>query len=146
MKTMLLLATVAALSACTPKAENTTESTNTVTTTDSMTTANAATENTTAATASTNETAAWTGFEPGTYVVTDAKGAKADITIKADGTYSSVDAAKKTETGTFVMKGAKGCFTAKGAAEMCWSNSARAADGSWTGTADDGSAVKVMKK
>jgi hypothetical protein len=135
MKTIILFATVAALSACSPKAENVAAPANDVTAPE---TANDAMANDTAA--------AWTGFEPGTYAVTDAKGAKADITIGADGTYTGVDAAGKTESGTFVMKGAKGCFTAKGAAEMCWSNSAPGADGSWIGTGDDGSKATVTKK
>ncbi|THD35039.1 MAG: hypothetical protein E7773_11265 [Sphingomonas sp.] len=136
MKTMLLFATVAALAACAPKTENKTDSVNMVTTT----------ENTTTEAATTNTTAAWTGFEPGTYAVTDAKGDKMEVTINADGTYSGTDPAGKPETGTFVMKGAKGCFTAKGAKEMCYTNSAPAADGSWTGTGDDGSKATVMKK
>ncbi|MBS0478683.1 MAG: hypothetical protein JSR79_05220 [Proteobacteria bacterium] len=136
MKMILLFAGVAALSACAPKAENMTEPANTATTT----------ENTTIETATTNTTAAWTGFEPGTYTVADAKGAKSDVTINSDGTYASVDAAGKKETGTFVMKGGKGCFTANGSGEMCYTNSVPGADGSWTGTGDDGSKSKVMKK
>ena len=134
MKKIILLATVAALAACSPKTENTAAPANDVTAPEP---ANDAMANDTAA--------AWTGFEPGTYVVTEAKG-KADFTINADGTYTAVDAAGKTETGTFVMKGAKGCFTPKGAAEMCYTNSAPGADGSWTGTGDDGSKATVTKK
>ena len=134
MKTILLFATVAALSACSPKTDNTAAPANDVTAPE---TANDAMANDTAA--------AWTGFEPGTYAVTDPKG-KADVTINSDGTYTSVDAAGKKESGAFVMKGVKGCFTAKGAAEMCYTNSAPGADGSWIGTGDDGSKATVMKK
>lgn len=134
MKKIILLATVATLAACSPKTENTAAPANDVTAPE---TANDAMANDTAA--------AWTGFEPGTYAVTEPKG-KADITINSDGTYTSVDAAGKKESGTFVMKGAKGCFTAKGAAEMCYTNSAPGADGSWIGTGDDGSKATVMKK
>lgn len=134
MKKILLLATVAALAACSPKADNTAAPANDMVAPE---TANDAMANDTAA--------AWTGFEPGTYAVTEAKG-KADVTINADGTFTSKGADGKTESGTFVMKGAKGCFTPKGAAEMCYTNSAPGADGSWTGTADDGSKATVMKK
>ena len=135
MKKILLLATVAALAACSPKTENTAAPANDVTAPD---TANDAMAN--------DAAAAWTGFEPGTYAVTDGKGAKSDVTINSDGTYTGTDAAGKTESGTFVMTGAKGCFTAKGAAEMCYTNSAPGTDGSWSGTGDDGSKATVMKK
>jgi uncharacterized lipoprotein NlpE involved in copper resistance len=127
MKNFILFAMGAALSACSPTVENIAAPANTAMTNEV-------------------ETVAWTGFEPGTYVVTDAKGAKVDFTINSDGTYTGVDAAGKTESGTFVMKGAKGCFTPKGAAEMCWTNSAPGADGSWIGTGDDGSKATVVKK
>jgi len=134
MKKILLFATVAVLAACSPKTDNTAAPAN-----DTMApeTANDAMANDTAA--------AWTGFEPGTYAVTEAKG-KADITINGDGTFTSTDTAGKTGSGAFVMRGAKGCFTPKGAAEMCYTNSAPGADGSWIGTADDGSKATVMKK
>ncbi len=131
MKKIILLATIAAMSACSPKTDTTAAPANDVVATE---------------TATVNDTAAWTGFEPGTYMVTDAKGAKVDFTINSDGTYTGTDAAGKTESGTFVMKGAKGCFTPKGAAEMCYTNSAPGADGSWIGTGDDGSKATVAKK
>ena len=95
---------MAALSACSPKTENSAAPANDVTAPD---TANDAMANDTAA--------AWTGFEPGTYVVTDAKGAKVDFTINSRRHLLPASiAAGKTETGTFAMKGAKGCFTAEG--------------------------------
>lgn len=132
MKKILLFAAVAALAACTPKADNTAAPAN-----DAMA-PEAATVNETAA--------AWTGFEPGTYVVTEEKGGKAEVTLNSDGTYTGTDAAGKTESGTYVMKGNKGCFTAKGAKEMCWTNGPPGADGSWVATSDDGAKSTITKK
>lgn len=131
MKNIILFAAVVAISACSPKTENTVAPANDVAAPD---------------VATLNETAAWTGFEPATYVVTNAKGEKANFAIKADGTYTATEADGKTMSGAFVMKGSKGCFTPTGGTEMCYTNSTPGADGSWIGTADDGSKSTVMKK
>lgn len=88
----------------------------------------------------------WTGFEPGSYLVTASNGAKMDYVLKEDGNFTMTDAAGKVTTGTLVMKDGKGCFTPAGGSEMCWTNAAPGPDGSWTATATDGTSVKVTKK
>jgi hypothetical protein len=130
MKKLAVLAAVLALSACNqPAAEEPTA-------TETLAAEPAATE---------TATAAWTGFEPGNYAVTGPKGEKIDYVLTADG-YTATFADGKVETGTLVMKDGKGCMTPAGGEEMCFTNSAPDADGSWKATNDKGGVSTIMKK
>ena len=130
MKKHFLIAAVAALSACSPKADE--AAVNVDTATAVAPTVAAAPEG-------------WTGFEPATYDVTAADGTKVTFVLK-DGSYSMTDPAGKVTNGAFVMKDGKGCFTPADGKTMCWKNDAPGADGSWSATADDGNKSTVMKK
>ncbi|MGH6697495.1 hypothetical protein [Sphingopyxis sp.] len=130
MKKLLLLAALTALSACSQKAE------------ESKDTAPAPAE--TAAPAP----AANPGTAPGSYDVKMADGTTASTVINADGTYADIDATGKTvKKGKFVHKDGKDCFDPDGdEAEECWSLSPIAADGSFTATNPEGTAVIVTPK
>ncbi|SEH20102.1 hypothetical protein SAMN05428974_3845 [Sphingopyxis sp. YR583] len=130
MKKLVLLAALTALSACSQKAQ------------ESKDTAAAPTE--TAAPAP----AANPGTAPGSYDVKMADGTMASTVINADGTYVDTDAAGKTvNKGKFTHKDGKDCFDPDGdEAEVCWSLSPVAADGSFTATAPDQMAVTVTPK
>jgi hypothetical protein len=131
MKKLLLLAALTALSACSQKAE---ESKDTA----------AAPAETTAAPAP----AASPGTAPGTYDVKMADGTMASTVINADGTYEDIDAKGKTvKKGKYANKDGKDCFDPEGdEAEECWALSPVAADGSFTATSPDGTAVTVTPK
>ena len=131
MKKLVLIAAVAALSACSQKAD------------EAPATVGNATE---VAPAVGVAPEGWTGFEPATYYVTGADGNKVTFVIKDEGSFSVTDAAGKVTNGSFVMKDGKGCFTPAGGKTMCWKNDAPGADGSWSATADDGTKSTVMKK
>ena len=136
MKKLVLLATLATLSACSQKAEESKEP--------------AAAPTETAAPAP----AANPGTAPGSYDVKMADGttastaSTASTVINADGTYVDTDAAGKTvKKGKFAHKDGKDCFDPDGdEAEACWALSPVAADGSFTATAPDGTAVTVTPK
>lgn len=129
MKKLILLATLAALSACSQKAEESKE------------TADAPTQ------APAPAAPADSGTAPGTYDVKMADGTMGTTTINADGTYSDTDAKGKVVKGKFAHKDGKDCFDADGdEAEMCWTVSAPGADGSFTATSPDGTMVTVMPK
>ena len=89
-------------------------------------------------------TADWTGFEPGSYTVTDGDGNASDYVLNADDTFTMTDSAGTETTGTLAMRDGKGFFTPAGGEELCWTNSQPGADGSWTATADDGTTATVM--
>jgi hypothetical protein len=121
MRIVLALAAVAALSACAEPAPE------------------PAAEETAAA-----EPMAETGVAAGTYDVTDADGAMGKTTINADGTYVDTDAEGTETRGAYVRRDGKDCFDPEGdEAEMCWTVTEPAADGSFTATAPDGTAVTV---
>ena len=63
----------------------------------------------------------------------------------AVGTYVDTMEGEETATGNWLVKEGKSCLTPEGGAEMCWTDSARADDGSWTATAEDGTTVTVRK-
>lgn len=129
MKKLVLLAAVAALSACSQKAEESKE------------TAAAPAE------AAAPAAAADSGTAPGTYDVKMADGTMATSTINADGTYVDTDAKGKAVKGQFAQHDGKDCFDPDGDEPgMCWSTSKPAADGSFTATADDGTVVTVTPK
>ena len=86
-----------------------------------------------------------TGSMAGTYEMTRANGAKMTLTNNADGTYTMVENGK-TDKGTWRMDGSKSCYDLDGAEpEVCYTTSPVAADGSFTSTAPDGTAVTVRK-
>jgi len=81
---------------------------------------------------------------PGSYDVTYADGTTSVDTLMADGTYVSRDASDKvTEKGKWTSAAGKTCFTPEGKTEMCFAESARAADGSFEATGADGKVTKV---
>ena len=128
MKNVVLLAAVVALSACSQQAEETKET--------------AAPAETTAAAVPVS-----TGTPPGDYEVKTADGTIASTTINADGTYVDTDPKGKATKGKIAFKDGKDCFDPDGdEAEVCWSLSPAAADGSFAATAPDGTAVTVTPK
>ena len=127
MKKLILLAGIAALAACTskePAAEET-----------------AAAEAPAAAVAAAPAAAP----TPGSYDVTGPDGTKLVATLMADGTYVDRDEAGKVlEKGKWAAKDGKTCFDDEGAkAEVCYTDSAPAADGSFTATEADGKVTQV---
>lgn len=129
MKKIALLVAVAALSACAQPAEETPVPADTVA----------------AADAAAATPVAWTGFEPGSYTVTDDEGVKIDFVLTAD-SYTATMPDGSTANGTLVIKDGKGCMTNAEGEESCWKNAAPGPDGSWVATSDDGDTSTVMKK
>lgn len=81
---------------------------------------------------------------PGSYEFKDPAGKLLIDTLAEDGTYVERDeAGKVVENGKWSVKDGKTCFAPDGKDEMCFTESARAADGSFTATAPDGSTTKV---
>ena len=78
------------------------------------------------------------GATPGKYDVTEADGSKHISELKADGTYQDWQGDKATEQGTGAVKDGKTCFVPQGKAEQCYTEGARAADGSFSATGADG--------
>ena len=93
----------------------------------------------------TPEAMAEVGVTPGTYAVTDPDGAMGTTTINADGTYLDVEDEGNETRGAYVRRGGQDCFDPEGdEAEMCWTVTPPAADGSFTATSADGTTVTVM--
>ena len=133
MKKLVVLAAVAALSACSPKAEPANE------------TAAAPAEN--AMAAATPAAAEGYATPAGAYDVKLADGTMESTVINADGTYVDTDAKGKETKGKFAHKDGKDCFDPDGdAAETCWTVTTPGADGSFTATAPDGTTVTVSPK
>lgn len=88
------------------------------------------------------------GPTPGVYEVTDAAGKKVSTTtINAGGTYAQDMADGHREAGIVKMVDGKTCFDPSGKAEPeCYTDSARAADGSFTATDSKGGVVTVRPK
>jgi len=81
---------------------------------------------------------------PGIYDVTAPDGKKSTTELMADGLYADKDAAGKVlAKGTWAMKDGKTCFMPEGKPDECYTESARAADGSFTATDAKGVTVKV---
>ncbi|MGV2496433.1 hypothetical protein [Pelagerythrobacter aerophilus] len=137
MRSLVLIAAMVALSACSQGADETPAPADT---TDAAAvpaeTADAAGGTTSALAA---EDAA------GTYTVTWADGTITSTTINDDGTYVDMMEGEETAHGVWAVKEGKSCLTPEGGAELCWTDSAPGADGSWTATADDGTTVTVVK-
>jgi hypothetical protein len=119
MRKLVLIAAVAALSACNQKTEEAPAATDT-----------AMAEATPMADA---------GATPGTYDVKMADGTMGKTVINADGTYVDTDKDGKEVRGTVARKDGKDCFDPEGAdPEMCWTVTTPGADGSFTATTADG--------
>ena len=132
MKKLVLLAALAAFSACSQKSEEKKDD------------AAAAAPTETAAPAA---PAVGTGTAPGTYDVKMADGTMATTTINADGTYVDTDPKGKQVKGLYATHDGKDCFDPEGdKMGMCWAVTPPAADGSFTATADDGTVVTVTPK
>lgn len=126
MKKLVLFAAVAALSACSQKAEEAPAPADTATT-DAM------------------AAPADVGVAPGTYDVKDADGKLAKTVINADGTYEDTDPTGKVTKGTYTRKNGQDCFDEEGdAAEVCWNITPPGADGSFTATTSDGKTVVTV--
>jgi hypothetical protein len=86
------------------------------------------------------------GSPAGMYDATDPKGVLTTTDLRADGSYTDTDASGKvTAVGTWAVTDGKTCFspTTEGVEAMCYSETAPAADGSFTATPDKGDAVTV---
>ena len=81
---------------------------------------------------------------PGSYDVTGPDGTKTVDTLMADGTFVSRDASDKViDKGTWRSSDGKTCFTSEGKTELCYTEGARAADGSFSATGADGKVTQV---
>ena len=133
MKTFALLAGVALLAACSQKTDDTA--------------ADVAASDAAAMPADVEASGPATanGATPGSYDVTNPDGSTTVSTLVADGTYVDRDAAGKvTEKGAWAVKDGKTCFDAEGdVAEVCYTEGARNADGSFDATGPDGKVTKV---
>ncbi|WP_338465868.1 hypothetical protein RXV95_09805 [Novosphingobium sp. ZN18A2] len=86
------------------------------------------------------------GSPPGVYEATSADGTVTTTTINADGTYTDTDASGKVlAMGAWSVKDGKTCFTPTGgsAEPQCYTETAPAADGSFTVTSDKGETQSV---
>lgn len=132
MRSLVLIAATVALSACSQGAEET-----------------PAPAETTDAAAAPAETAGMSALAApdaaGTYMVTWADGTTTETIINADGTYIDMMDGEETARGTWEVKDGRSCLTPDGGAELCWTDSEPAADGSWTATSDDGTTITVVK-
>lgn len=80
----------------------------------------------------------------GNYDVKMADGTMAKTTINEDGTYSNTAPDGKELKGKFAQKDGKECFDADGdEAEICWTSTKPAADGTFTSTSSTGETVTV---
>ena len=126
MKKLILLAGIAALAACSGKEP--------------------AAEETAAAEAPAAEVATAPGVTatPGSYDVTGPDGTKTVDTLMADGSYVTRDEKDKVvDKGAWTSKDGKTCFTPEGKTETCYSETAHAADGSFSATGPDGKVTQV---
>jgi hypothetical protein len=127
MKKLVLIAAVAALSACNQTADEAPVATDT--------------------TAAMPEATPMADNGAGTYDVKMADGTMGKTVINADGTYVDTDKDGKEVRGTFARKDGKDCFDPEGdEAEMCWTVTAPGADGSFTATAPDGKTTVTVTR
>lgn len=86
------------------------------------------------------------GSPAGAYEAVAADGTVTTSTLNADGTYTDVDAKGAiVAEGTWAVTDGKTCFspTTEGVEAMCYTETAPAADGSFTATPDKGEPVTV---
>jgi hypothetical protein len=89
-------------------------------------------------------TAAVAAPAPGSYDVTNPDGSKGVTTLMADGTYVDRDGAGKvTAKGKWTHADSKTCFTPETGAAECYTETAPAADGSFTATDSKGAVTQV---
>ena len=125
MKNLMVIAAVAALSACSQQAEKTAE-------------AEVAPVEAEAPAATDSASLV------GDYDVKTADGKMAKTTINADGTYVDTGPDGKESKGKIAMKDGKECFDPDGdEGELCWTSAKPGADGSFTSTSDKGETVTV---
>ncbi len=87
------------------------------------------------------------GVAAGTYEFTDADGATGTTTINADGTYAMVAADGTQSGGVYARRDGMDCFDPEGEeAELCWTSTEPAADGSFSSTSTAGQTVTVRPK
>ena len=91
------------------------------------------------------EPAATSAPPPGDYLVVYDDGREQPFTMNADGSWSSQDAEGAATAGTWTDTDGKTCFVTDPPSEddSCWTNSAAAADGSFSSTSDAGVTVTV---
>ena len=80
----------------------------------------------------------------GTYEF-DYKGKATTSVMKADGTYEDSQDGKVTETGKWTVKDNKSCFTPEKGKEQCTSDGPMGSDGTFTVTPDEGAPYTVTK-
>jgi hypothetical protein len=128
MKKLLLVAGFAALAACSQKQEP------------------AASEDSNAVDSNVAAMATANGSAPGTYEVTMKDGSKAQSILNADGTYVDKDSDGTESKGTWSLASGKTCFDPEGdEGPTCYTETATAADGTFTATPDKGDPVTVRK-
>lgn len=125
MKKFALIASFAALAACTQQAEAPAEP---------------AAEPAAETAAATDDSAP----PPGDYAVKDADGTMSTTRLNADGTFETTEADGTKVTGKYVRKDGKDCFDDDGdQAEVCWTAAEPSADGTFTSTSSTGETVTV---
>lgn len=129
MKKFVLIAAVAALSACSQPAEEQT------------TAAEVESPAPTGSVATTQDPA-------GTYDVARYNGGTSNVVIRADGTYTDTGPdGPIIEAGSFALKNGQYCFDADGdKAEVCWTLSQPGADGSFSATDPEGHTVTLRRR
>jgi hypothetical protein len=126
MKKLVIAASVAVLAACSPAPTEQATATEAAAPAEAPTVAN--------------------GSPSGIYIATAADGTEMTSTINADGTYAEAAAdGTMIAEGTWAVVDGKTCFTPNGdgAAAECFTETAPAADGSFSATSDDGQTVTV---
>lgn len=137
MKKLLLLAGFAALAACGQREES-------AATEDANATVAEADANAPDANAAAMTTA--NGSTPGTFEVTMKDGKKAQSILNADGTYVDKNSNGTESKGTWNVVDGKTCFDPEGdEGPTCYTETATAADGTFTATPDKGDPVTVKK-
>jgi hypothetical protein len=136
MKKLILLASLAALAACSKPEEAAAPPEAAASETMPMD----------AGTASSEAMADPNAIQPGTYDIVDKDKKSATLTIAADNTYAFTTE-EGVVKGTVAAKDGKFCYDAEGDKDptMCWTNGKPAADGTWTATSDDGQTVTVKR-
>jgi hypothetical protein len=126
MRKIMMIAAIAALSACSKPAEE---------------------AKAPEASAAPTEAAAAPAIEAGDYTFADKDSKQGKLSVAADMTYSATMPDGSAQKGTVSEKDGKACYDAEGdkIPTMCWKNDPPAADGTWTAVSDDGQVVTVTR-